>query len=214
MVSAEAPSRGATGWKAVSASAGLFDMAGTSAQWVSTDAAAEQRELAAALRRSYQRMVNYQAAALSEPLTAAALAPLADRGWRIMHDRQCPGSSRANVDHLAIGPGGVAVIDTKDWSLPVQVRDGRLWCGNDDYHEDTVEKILALAGAVEELLIDVSGSDPGLDIREQNRLHLRDHLPIGLPGQGALHAPAHRVDQVGSQPLGGHDLVHRADPLG
>jgi hypothetical protein len=81
--------------------AGLFDMAGASAARAVADAAAEQRDLAAALRRSYQRQRNYEAAALSEPLTAAALLPLTDQGWRVLHDRRWPGSTRANVDHLA-----------------------------------------------------------------------------------------------------------------
>ena len=82
---------------------GLFTIAGASAARAASDAAAEQRELAAALRRSYRRQRNYRSAALSEPLTAAALQPLADRGWRVLHDRRWPGSSRANVDHLVLG---------------------------------------------------------------------------------------------------------------
>ena len=31
----------------------------------------------------------------------------------LLHDRRIPGRGRANIDHLAIGPGGVTVIDTK-----------------------------------------------------------------------------------------------------
>ena len=140
---------------------GLFDIAGASAAREAEDAASEQRDLSSALRRSYTRQLNYQAAALSEPLTAAALQPLADQGWRVMHDRRWPGSTRANVDHLVIGYGGVAVIDTKHWSQPVQVRDGRLWCGDDDRHDDTVDTILRLTASIEELLEEVATSSPG-----------------------------------------------------
>ena len=143
------------------AAEGLFTIAGASAARTAADAAAEQRELAAALRRSYRRQRNYQAAALSEPLTAAVLQPLADRGWRVLHDRRWPGSSRANVDHIVVWYGGVAIIDTKHWSQPVQVRDGRLWCGDDDRHDDTVDNILRLTTAIEELLEEVSTSGPG-----------------------------------------------------
>jgi hypothetical protein len=42
-------------------------------------------------------------------------------GVLLLHDRRLPGS-RANVDHLAIGPGGVTVIDTKRLSGKVEVR--------------------------------------------------------------------------------------------
>jgi Nuclease-related domain len=31
----------------------------------------------------------------------------------VIHDRRIPGRGRANIDHLAVGPGGVTVIDTK-----------------------------------------------------------------------------------------------------
>jgi hypothetical protein len=147
------------------ASPGLFDIPGASAARAVADAEAEQRDLAAALRRAHRRASNYRAAALSEPQTAAALAPLADQGWRILHDRRWPGSTTgANVDHLAIGPGGVFVIDSKHWSGTVQVRDGRLWCGDDDRHDDTIDTILRLTDAVSELLLEVAGSDPGLDV--------------------------------------------------
>ena len=148
-----------------STAVGLFDMAGASAARAVADAEAEQRDLVAALRRSHRKARNYQAAALSEPQTAAALAPLADQGWRILHDRCWPGSTTgANVDHLAIGPGGVFVIDSKHWSGTIQVRDGRLWCGDDDRHDDTVDTVLRLTDAVADLLVEVAGSDPGLDV--------------------------------------------------
>ncbi len=31
----------------------------------------------------------------------------------LLHDRRIPGRGRANIDHLAVGPAGVTVIDTK-----------------------------------------------------------------------------------------------------
>ena len=31
----------------------------------------------------------------------------------LLHDRRIPGRGRANIDHIAIGPGGITVIDTK-----------------------------------------------------------------------------------------------------
>jgi hypothetical protein len=83
-------------------SEGLFSIAGASAAHAAAEAAAEQRELAAALRRSMRRQRNYETAALSEPLTEAVLQPLADQGWRVLHDRRWPGSRRANVDHLVV----------------------------------------------------------------------------------------------------------------
>lgn len=49
-----------------------------------------------------------------EGRTAARLAKhLEDGDVRLLHDRQVPGHGQANIDHLAIGPGGVTVIDSK-----------------------------------------------------------------------------------------------------
>jgi hypothetical protein len=43
------------------------------------------------------------------------------QGWVVLHDLAIPGS-RTNLDHLVIGPGGVFVIDSKQYRR-------RLWHG-------------------------------------------------------------------------------------
>jgi len=40
---------------------------------------------------------------------------------RLLHDRRVPAHGRANIDHIAVGPGGVTVIDTKTNRGPVRV---------------------------------------------------------------------------------------------
>jgi hypothetical protein len=94
-----------------------------------------------------------EAGAEGEQRTAVRLAPLARRGWTILHDRALP-RSRANVDHLAISPTGVVlVLDTKRWSAryPVTVQRGRLHHG----HSDVTDRLAGLrheAAAVAEVL--------------------------------------------------------------
>jgi hypothetical protein len=56
-----------------------------------------------------------------EVATARLLASLNPRRWTVMHDLPLPGS-RANVDHLVIGPTGVWVVDTKTSRAPVRAR--------------------------------------------------------------------------------------------
>jgi hypothetical protein len=59
---------------------------------------------------------------------AARLGKLLEgHGVELLHDRRIPGS-RANIDHLAIGPGGVTVIDAKNYAGKVrtEVRGGLL----------------------------------------------------------------------------------------
>ena len=73
--------------------------------------------------------VAWRRGATGERRTARLLSPLERHGWAILHDLAVPGS-RANIDHLAIGPGGVLVIDSKQYRGRLQLdRSGRLWHG-------------------------------------------------------------------------------------
>jgi hypothetical protein len=47
---------------------------------------------------------------------------LAGSEVRLLHDRLVPGAGRQNIDHIAIGPGGVTVIDTKNYRGKVRVQ--------------------------------------------------------------------------------------------
>jgi hypothetical protein len=58
--------------------------------------------------------VAWQRGAAGERRTARLLDPLERQGWAVLHDLALP-DSRANLDHLVIGPGGVFVIDSKQY---------------------------------------------------------------------------------------------------
>jgi hypothetical protein len=67
--------------------------------------------------------------AAGERRTARLLAGLERQGWVVLHDLTLPGS-RANLDHLVIGPCGVFVIDSKQYRGRLQLDpSGRLWHG-------------------------------------------------------------------------------------
>jgi hypothetical protein len=73
--------------------------------------------------------VAWRRGAAGERRTARLLDPLERHGWAILHDLALPGS-QANLDHLAIGPGGVFVIDSKQYRGRLQLdSSGRLWHG-------------------------------------------------------------------------------------
>jgi hypothetical protein len=63
-----------------------------------------------------------------EAATAVLLARL-PRRWVVLNDRAVPGS-RANIDHLVIGPTGVWVVDTKASRARLHVRRGGVWVGD------------------------------------------------------------------------------------
>jgi hypothetical protein len=73
--------------------------------------------------------VAWRRGAAGERHTARLLDPLERHGWAVLHDLGIPGS-RANLDHLLIGPGGVFVIDSKQYRGRLVVDpSGRLWHG-------------------------------------------------------------------------------------
>jgi hypothetical protein len=50
----------------------------------------------------------------AERFVADFLEPLTDKGWHIFHDMPCASATASfNLDHVAIGPGGIWVVETK-----------------------------------------------------------------------------------------------------
>jgi hypothetical protein len=73
--------------------------------------------------------VAWRRGAAGERHTARLLGPLERHGWAVLHDLAVP-RSQANIDHLVIGPGGVFVIDSKQYRGRLQLDpSGRLWHG-------------------------------------------------------------------------------------
>jgi Nuclease-related domain len=73
--------------------------------------------------------VAWRRGASGERRTARLLDPLERHGWAVLHDLAVP-ESRANLDHLVIGPGGVFVVDSKQYRGRLRLDAvGKLWHG-------------------------------------------------------------------------------------
>ena len=68
----------------------------------------------------------WRTGAVGEEMTAAALATLPAGAFVVLHDRRKPGS-RANIDHVVIGPTGAWVVETKNYAGSISVRGNELW---------------------------------------------------------------------------------------
>jgi hypothetical protein len=68
--------------------------------------------LAVALSDERQPTKAWDRGAVGEERLGARLNALAGDGLAVLHDRRIPGS-KANIDHIAITPGGIWVIDAK-----------------------------------------------------------------------------------------------------
>lgn len=118
-------------------------MAGESAREVARRA----RERAERLER---RAELFERGAAGEAATAEVLAGLPSE-WTALHDVRWPGRRLANVDHVVIGPGGVFVIDSKNWSGRVSTEGGHLR-QNGRSREKAVASAADAALAVAELI--------------------------------------------------------------
>jgi Nuclease-related domain len=79
--------------------------------------------------RSSPDALAWRRGAAGERRTAQLLGPLERHGWAVLHDLAVP-RSRANIDHLLIGPGGVFVIDSKQYRGRLHLdSSGWLWHG-------------------------------------------------------------------------------------
>ncbi|WP_427004579.1 nuclease-related domain-containing protein [Pseudarthrobacter sp. H2] len=98
------------------------------------DGAAEQSrratERVARLRRELEQaernVQSWSVGATGEAMVATKTGELAASGWSALHDVHWPGRPKANLDHILIGPGGIVVVDAKNWSGNVQAGGGRL----------------------------------------------------------------------------------------
>jgi hypothetical protein len=94
---------------------------------------------------------SWQRGAHGERRTASLLDRLTRDGFVVFHDLAVP-DSQTNVDHLVIGPTGVFVIDSKQWTGQVrQGGDGLVW--HNHYRLDrTLETVRWEAQAIGRLL--------------------------------------------------------------
>jgi Nuclease-related domain len=102
--------------------------------------------------RSSEQARTWQRGAHGERHTARLLGRLHRDGFVVFHDLAVPGNTSANLDHLVIGPSGVFVIDSKQWTGSVhQSADGLAW-HNHHRLDRTLETVRWEAQAISRLL--------------------------------------------------------------
>ena len=86
-----------------------------------------------------------------EQVGATSLAILARYGWTGLHGVRWQGSVDETISHVAIGPGGVVVVDEKNWDGSVTVQDGVLRHGGYRCERD-IERLMSSCATVTSLL--------------------------------------------------------------
>jgi Nuclease-related domain len=143
--------------------------------------------------RPSEQARTWQRGAHGERRTARRLRQLGRDGFVVLHDLAVPGSP-ANVDHLVIGPTGVFVIDSKQWTGSVhESADGLAW-HNHYLLDRTLDTVRWEAQAVGRLL--------GTTAAALLCVHGAHVQRGGLQAQGVAIVPAARLrDALG------HDRV-------
>lgn len=111
------------------------------------DVARRRREKAERLQKS---AALWEKGAEGEVAVARALEALPE-GWVALHDLAWPGRQRANLDHVVVGPGGVFIVDAKNWSGRVEVRD-QVLMQNGRRREETVASAAEAAIALQSIV--------------------------------------------------------------
>jgi len=95
--------------------------AGGSASRRAQEARRQERLLRDQWQAAREQARRWEAASEGEQQVSAQLLMLTERGWRLLVDRRWPGTRSANVDMLLVGPGGVFVVDVKNWRADPEV---------------------------------------------------------------------------------------------
>ena len=135
-----------------------------------------------------------------EQVGAISLAILARYGWTGLHGVRWPGAVDETVSHIAIGPGGVVVVDEKNWQGSVTMQDGVLRHGGYRCKRD-IEQLMSSCATVTSLLA------PG---------HRRSVTGVlCVTTRDLLAEPTEGVHVVGRLHLASLlvDLPHRLSPL-
>jgi hypothetical protein len=144
--------------------------------------------------------------ARGERRTARQLRKLVRAGWTVLHDLAIP-HSRANGDHLLIGPPGVFLVDSKAWHGRITLSvDGSAW-----HNGHPLDGALATVRWEAEQLAGVLGAPviPMLCVHDTQipwgELYV-DSVPVLGPGRlvATLQALPPHMDEVGVMLLAEH----------
>jgi hypothetical protein len=100
--------------------------------------------------RLARRADMFDKGAEGETRTASARGALGPE-WIVFHDHRWPGRRLANIDHIVVGPGGIFVVDSKNWSGDVSVH-GRVLRQNGRSREKAVASAADASLAIAELV--------------------------------------------------------------
>ena len=176
------------------------------------------------LYKSFRKVANMELGMWGERTVADMLKPLEHKGWRIFHDVPASKNGRTfNLDHVAVGPGGIAVVETKTR------RKGKCLPGREDHevHYDgkklewpwgsstsEIQQTLNNCKWIKEFLLERLGTNdlpvrgflaiPGWKVRETManapiRAIIHHNVPAAIEGRGSLPLDVENIYLISRQ---------------
>lgn len=147
--------------------------------------------LAAVLRGSRVRLASFIKGARGEERVARLLATLSD-SYDVFHG-VATGEGAGDLDHVVVGPCGVYVIETKNWTGRIEVADGRILVGGREPDRPPLDQVARAANALRVWVRESGGED--VPVHPVVCFVADDHLaaPVGVGGVlvcGARHLRA------------------------
>jgi hypothetical protein len=104
-----------------------------------------------------KRLAAYFKGAEGEELVARMLHRLPAE-WTVFHGVMLPaGTGRRDIDHVLVGPAGVFVVETKNWSGRITVQDGVVLCNGRHPSRPPLEQAAQAACALQAALREQAG---------------------------------------------------------
>jgi hypothetical protein len=150
-----------------------------------------------------------------ERATAWALHAMEPDGWYRFDDIRWSGPARANIDHVVVGPGGVFVIDSKNWRGKPAVRDGVLRVDGDRREREVASAADAALAVSERLPAAMRSNVTGILclVRDEPiRLQARDVLVCSTSTLPELLRTRPRVFDDGAVAWAYHELAQALTP--
>ena len=126
--------------------------AGESARELADSMAAAATRMRNRAERVDRAAQNYRAGEEGERRCSELLVQLAPDGFFTLDDRCLP-EAKGNLDHLVVGPPGVFIVDSKNWSGTLAI-EGRTLRQNGRRRDNAVEAVRSQAAGIAERLED------------------------------------------------------------
>jgi len=119
--------------------------------------------VAATTVRSRSRLQAFLKGAKGEEITARQLSLLPEdyavfHGVTIKHGRRGKHQS-LDFDHVVVGPNGIFLVETKNWSDRITIKDGTLLYGEQEPSRPPLDQVKSGAKSLERFLASTTGSE-------------------------------------------------------